>query len=88
MVQLLAGMERWKRDQAIPEWQQWLQLLQMALSSQAGQQATAAPARQLAAGRSGRELMQAIALLQKIIEYAQGNVSIAAICGYLQWTLR
>ena len=37
---------------------------------------------------SSKELMQAVAVLQKITEYAQGNVSVAAICGYLQWALR
>lgn len=88
MTTVLVGMEKWKRDQAIPEWQVWLQLLQSALTCQAGQKATSPLARQLASVRSSRELMDAVQLLQKVIEYAQGNVSIAAICGYLQWTLR
>ena len=34
------------------------------------------------------ELLEAIRHLQKCTEYAQGNVSPAAICGYLQWALR
>ena len=34
------------------------------------------------------DILAAIRQLQKCIEYAQGNVSPAAICGYLQWTLR
>ena len=88
MTTVLVGMEKWKRDQAIPEWQAWLQLLQGALACQAGQKATSPLARQLANVRSARELMDSVQLLQKVIEYAQGNVSIAAICGYLQWTLR
>lgn len=88
LTQVLVGMEKWKRDQAIPQWQTWLQLLQSALTCHAGQQATIPLARQLAASRSSRELMEAVAVLQKVIEYAQGNVSVAAICGYLQWTLR
>ena len=83
----LVGMEKWKRDQAIVEWQTWLQLLQGAIVSQNGQQTVSPLARQLA-GRSGRDLMQAIATLHKVIEYAQGNVSVAAICGYLQHALR
>jgi len=85
---VLVGMEKWKRDQAIPQWQVWLQTLQSALTCQAGQKATSPLARQLAAARSSRELMEAVEVLQKVIEYAQGNVSIAAICGYLQWALR
>ena len=83
----LVGMEKWKRDQAIGEWQTWLQLLQSALVSHNGQQTVSPLARQLAIRSSG-ELMQAIRALQKIIEYAQGNVSVAAICGYLQYALR
>lgn len=88
LTTVLVGMEKWKRDLAIPQWQVWLQLLQSALACQAGQKATSPLARQLAAARSARELMEAIQQLQKVIEYAQGNVSIAAICGYLQWALR
>ncbi len=88
LVQVLVPMEKWKRDQAIPEWQLWLQLLESALTCHAGQAATSPLARQLSTNRSARELMQAVSVLQKVIEYAQGNVSVAAICGYLQWALR
>ena len=87
IVTALASMEKWKRDAAIPEWQQWLQLLQSALSSHSGQPPVSPLARELAK-RSSRDLMEAIGHLQKVIEYAQGNVSVAAICGYLQWALR
>jgi hypothetical protein len=45
-------------------------------------------ARAVSAQRSSRDLMQAISHLQKAIEYAQGNVSVAAICGWLSWQLR
>ncbi len=88
LLQVLVPMEKWKRDQAIPEWQVWLQLLTDALTCHAGQKATSPLSRQLSETRSSQELMQAISVLQKIIEYAQGNISVAAICGYLQWTLR
>ena len=88
LLQVLVPMEKWKRDQAIPEFQAWQQLLQNALACQSGQKTASAAARLLATGRSSRELMEAIAVLQKITEYAQGNVSIAAICGHLQWALR
>ena len=87
LVQLLVPMERWKRDQAIPEWQSWLQLLENALTCHAGQPAASPLAREISTCRSSQELMQAITVMQKIIEYAQGNVSVAAICGYLQWAL-
>ena len=42
----------------------------------------------IGAERSGAELMKAIAALKKCVEYAQGNISPAAICGYLSWALR
>ena len=88
LLQVLVPMEKWKRDLAIPEFQAWQQLLQNALACQSGQKTASNAARLLASSRSSRELMEAIAVLQKITEYAQGNVSIAAICGYLQWALR
>ena len=88
LLQVLVPMEKWKRDQAIPEWQVWLQLLTDALTCHAGQKAASPLSRRLSETHSSQELMQAIEVLQKIIEYAQGNISVAAICGYLQWTLR
>ena len=88
LLQVLVPMEKWKRDQAIPEWQTWLQLLSAALTCHCGQKATSTLARQLSESRSSEELLQAIEVLQKNIEYAQGNISVAAICGYLQWGLR
>ena len=87
IVTTLASMEKWKRDVAIPEWQLWLQLLQSALSSHSGQPPVSPLARELAV-RPSRDLVEAIAHLQKIIEYAQGNVSVGAICGYLMHALR
>ena len=88
LLQALVPMEKWKRDQAITEWQTWLQLLESGLLCHNGQKATSPLARQLADNRSSSELMQAILVLQNVIAYAQGNVSVAAICGYLQWALR
>ena len=87
LVTTLAGMEKWKRDAAIPEWQLWLQLLQSALSSHSGQPPVSPLARELAV-RPAKDLLAAISHLQKIIEYAQGNVSVGAICGYLMHALR
>lgn len=87
IVCTLAGMEKWKRDVAIPEWQLWLQLLQSALSSHSGQPTVSPLARELAI-RSSVDLVEAIGHLQKVIEYAQGNVSVGACCGYLMHALR
>jgi DNA polymerase-3 subunit delta' len=88
LLQLLAPMEKWKRDQLIPELQQWQQLLTNALAYRAGLPAVSPLASALGTARSPRELMQAREEVTKCIEYAQGNVSCGAVCGYLSWVLR
>ena len=88
LVQTLAPMEKWKRDQLIPVLQQWVACLEGALVYRSGVSAVTPMAAQLTAGRSAPELMEAIRQLQICMEYAQGNVSPAAICGHLAWALR
>jgi len=88
LLQVLVPMEKWKRDQLIPELNQWLQLLQSALVSRSGMQAISPMARDLSTQRSSQDLLDAIRKLQKAIEYTQGNVSVAAVCGWLEWALR
>ena len=88
MMQLLVGMEKWKRDQLIDCLQQWLTVLEESLACRAGGKALSELARTIGAGRSSVDIMSAIRQIQKCMEYAQGNVSPAAICGYLQWALR
>jgi DNA polymerase-3 subunit delta' len=88
LISVLVPMEKWKRDQLIPVLQQWTELLENALSCRSGMSAVNPLAKKLAESRRGDELLSAIRHLQKCAEYAQGNVSPAAICGYLQWVLR
>ena len=88
LVNVLVPMEKWKRDQLIPTLERWIALLEEALTCRAGLQALSPLAKELSARRSSQDLMAAIRQLQKCVEYAQGNVSPAAICGYLQWALR
>jgi len=88
LLQVLVPMERWKRDQLIPVLSRWAETLQNALVCRAGIQAVSPMARQLSTARSSQELMEAIRHIQKAIEYTQGNVSVAAVCGYLEWALR
>ena len=88
LLQVLAGMEKWKRDAFLPELVQWETLLQEALVSRSGGQEATGLARKIAAGRSAAELLYGIQQLQKAMEYTQGNVSVAAICGHLEWALR
>ena len=82
------SMEKWKRDALIEELDQWMALLHSALISRSGMAAGSPLARALVTSRSASELMNGIRHLQKAITYAQGNVSPAAICGYLVWALR
>ncbi len=88
LMQLLVPMERWKRDQILPVLIRWEQTLHSALICRSGMAVSSAAARQLSAARSSQELMAAIGHLQKTIVYIQGNVSVAAACGYLEWALR
>ncbi len=85
---ILSPMEKWKRDALIPQLGQWLELLEGALLGRTGMPAPAAESGAIAARRSPRDLMKACAALKKAMEYAQGNVSCAAICGWLSWELR
>ena len=88
LLQLLNSMEKGKRDQLIPVLEQWRQLLEQALAYRGGSQAVSPLARSVSQARSSRELLAALRQLEKCIVYAQQNVSVAAICGYLQWALR
>ena len=88
LVQTLAPMEKWKRDQLIEELTQWLGILEGALATRSGAAAISPMAKTVSASRSAPDLLSGIRQLQKAIEYAQGNVSPAAICGWLSWELR
>ncbi len=88
LTQTLAPMEKWKRDALIPVLHQWTQILEGALACRAGLQALSPLSARLAAARSAGDLNAAIFHLKKASEYAQANVSPAAICGELAWALR
>jgi len=88
LAQGLVPMEKWKRDQLIPVLEEWLILLENALASRSGLPAISARERYLSTQRSSMELMAAIRSIKKALEYAQGNVSPGAICGWLRWELR
>ena len=87
LAQVLVSMEKWKRDRLIDTLQQWEALFAEALACRGGGTAVSPLARELSASRGAEELLAAIRQLQKCIEYAQGNVFPAAICGYLLWAL-
>ena len=88
LVRLLVPMEKWKRDQVLPVFAAWIEALQEALVCRSGIPASTQAVRSLSATRSSKDLMDAIGHIQKAMEYAQGNVSVAAVCGWLTHVLR
>ena len=88
LAMTLAPMEKWKRDALVEILQSWLEILESALACRTGGMAASNHARQLAQSRSSSELYQMALELKKTLEYAKSNVSPAAICGYLLWSLR
>lgn len=88
LLQVLVPMEKKPRDQALPIFSAWKEALQEGLTCRSGLPPVSQSAAKLSAARSGQDLLRAIRALQKAIEYAQGNVSVAAICGWLTQTLR
>lgn len=88
LAKTLLGMEKWKRDQLVEVLEQWKALLQNALSCREGMPAISPLARTLSTARSARDLLELIRQLQKAIDYARQNVSVGAVCGYLQWVLK
>jgi len=88
LLQVLAPMEKWKRDQLIEQLEEWSALLHSALVSRSGLQALSPAAQELSLRREAPDLLRAMGHLRKAITYAQGNVSPAAICGWLEWALR
>ena len=88
LVSTLAPMEKWKRDDLIEELSQWRGLLVQALESRSGIHTPDPRARDISTSRSAADILAAVSKLETCITYAQGNVSPAAICGYLSWELR
>ena len=88
LLQVLVPMEKYKREQLLEILNQWLELLENALICRSGMAAPSPEAQAIAAARDSRDLLRCIRHLQKCIEYTQGNVSTAAVCGFLEWALR
>lgn len=80
---LLASMEKWKREQLLSQLQQWLEITEGAFACRAGMAALSPLSAQLATGCNAPTLRNATEILRKAMEYAQANVSVAAICGWL-----
>lgn len=88
IAKLLASMEKWKRDAFTEEMAAWSSILRGALVFRSGQTGATEAEKALGSARSARELMNAYNEIQKAMQYAGGNVSVAALCGNLLWQLR
>ncbi len=87
LAEILVPMEKMKRDQAIAVWQQWLQIVEGALAIRAGMPAISTLSARIAPIRTAAQWNEAVEILKKAMEYAQANVSVAAICGWLMRAL-
>lgn len=88
LLEVLVPLEKWKRDALVSLLSNWEALMENALVCRSGGQVLSAQARLLASHRSAQELMDFLSAIRKAMDYTQGNVSPAAVCGYLQWALR
>ena len=88
LTQVLVPMEKWKREALTESLQQWLELLEGALMSRSGGTAVSSLSRDLSQRRTAAELYGGVTALKKALDYTRGNVSPAAVCGWLYWELR
>ena len=63
-------------------------MLQEGLACRSGMPAPGRGAKLLAESRSSKDLLSAVEILRKAIENTQGNVSVAAVCGWLVHALK
>jgi len=84
----LVPLEKWKRDALLELLSSWKTLLEQAFACRAGGARVSQMARTVALSRGSAELLEAVKTLDKAMTYCRSNVSPAAVCGWLQWTLR
>ena len=88
LTETLVPMEKWKRDALAQILQSWLELTEEALAERSGRPALSPQARSLSQSRTPAELLAISHSLRKAYTYTAGNVSPAAVCGWLGWALR
>ena len=88
LLQVLAPMERLKREQLRPILTQWQALLVSALTSRSGLPPLRPECAQIAEARPVSDITQAIEAIRLALRDLEGNVSPGAICGALTVKLR
>ncbi|MBQ1410659.1 MAG: DNA polymerase III subunit [Oscillospiraceae bacterium] len=84
LTELLVPLERQKREQLIPLFQQWIALLDQALAVRAGRPGRWEAAERIGRVRTSAESLNALRRLQQAVELLNGNISPGAVCGALQ----
>ena len=84
LTELLVPMERLKRDQAIPVFRRWAELLTDAVGVRSGMPEGIPGAAQAGRARTPGELLRAARSLLQAVSYLEGNASVGAVCGALQ----
>ena len=88
LTQVLVPLEKWKRDALLELLQSWMEILEQAFACRTGGAKAGNMAKTIAAARGSAELLAAVKTLDKAMTYCRGNVSPAAVCGWLAWALR
>lgn len=87
LLQVLAPMEKLKREQLAPILSQWRDLLTIALTCRSGLPEPDPLGKALASSRTSRELSQGVAVLD-VPDFYQGTCPPGAVCGDLVWQLQ
>jgi DNA polymerase-3 subunit delta' len=88
VVEILVPMQKWKRDAVISELEKWAEVVHTAIGYRHQFTVTREDAKQLGNALSTDQLIVVARTLRTAIEYANENVAVTTICGYLEWMLR
>ncbi len=83
ILQVLAPMEKLKREQLLPVLDQWQALLEQAMRVRAGLPAAVVQCEKIARCRTNAELLRALEAIGDAREQAEANVGVGHICGAL-----
>lgn len=83
LLEVLVPMEKWKRDQILPELEAWESLLTETLAARYNRQTVSPSIQQIQRSRTASEILQAIEEIRTAKTYCNANVGTAAICGCL-----
>ena len=87
MAEVLVPMQKWKRDALIPELEKWAEVIHSAIGYRFEFPMPREDAKLLGNARNTQELICAARTLRTALEYANDNVAVTTICGYLEWML-